>query len=260
MPLTVTSVAEGLWYWQARNPDTPPGGWPNGAGDVVGSVMVVVADGVALIDPQVPPEAEDRDRLWETLDREVVSRPGGSLAVILTFPGHDRSMRAILDRYAGTAVPSIWIPAGTAAWSPVGHTHAYGRGAALPGGLVPILLDFPGGYPESEAIIAIPAHRAVVLGDAVIGMEAGDPRGPGLRLPPDSTFIGEDDAARAATRAWFGTTLRDAIADVRARFDPETVLVTHGEPLVGTGREGLAALMTDLDRYRPADAGATGRG
>lgn len=251
MALVVTKIGEGLRFWQATNPDTPPGGWPNGSGPVVGSVLLEADGGIALIDPQVPPDGPDRERFWVALDRDVARHPDGWLAIILTFPGHDRSTREIADRYGARLPASIWIPAGAVAWSEIAHTHTYGRADTLPGGIVPVLFDLPGGYPDAEAALAIPAHRTVVFGDAVIGREAGDPLGPGLRLPPDSTFIGDDDAARSATQAWFGTTFRDVIARVRAMFDPETVLVTHGEPVFGNGRQALAALQSVLDGYRP---------
>jgi|GEM_PF-4169469 hypothetical protein len=81
----------------------------------------------------------------------------------------------------------------------------------------------------------IPGHRALVLGDMVIGRELGDPLGPGLRLPPDTTCIGEDEASRSAVRAWFGTTLLRTMVDVQSRLDPHTTLVTHGDPMIGTG-------------------------
>ena len=251
--LVVTKLADQFWFWQAINPDTPPVGWPNGSGALVGSVFLEVEDGIVLIDPQVPPDGQERDRFWSALDRDVARHPHGWLAVLLTFPGHDRSTREIVARYESTVTTSIWIPAGTASWSEIGHTHVFGRETTLPGGVVPVLFDFPGGYPDGEGAFYIPAHRAFVLGDIVVGREWGDPHGPGLRLPPDSTYIGEDEASRAAVRAWFGTTLRHALADVQSRHDPRTILVTHGEPLIGTGDAALSELLIELDAYAPTD-------
>jgi hypothetical protein len=248
--LAVTKLAEQFWFWQAINPDTPPTGWPNGAGPLVGSVFLEVDDGIILIDPQVPPDDADRDRFWAALDRDMARHHGQWLAILLTFPGHDRSTRDIVARYDLHVTTSVWIPAGTVEWSAISHTHVFGRETALPGGVVPILFDYPGGYPEAEAAFVIPAHHALVLGDAVIGHEAGDPSGPGLRVPPDSTFIGDDEASREAVRAWFGTGLRDAMASVQARFAPSTVLVTHGEPMVGTGGTAISDLLNILEGFR----------
>jgi hypothetical protein len=250
--LTVTKVADRFWYWQATNPDTPPAGWPNGSGALVGSVFLEVDDGIVLIDPQVPPDGPERDRFWAALDRDVSRHHGEFLAILLSFPGHDRSTRDIVKRYATQLAPSIWIPAGAAEWEQIGHTHVFGRGTNLPGGVVPILLDFPGGFPEAEAAFVVPAYRTVVLGDAIIGREAGDPLGPGLRLPPESTYIGNEEESLKAVRVWFGTTLREAIGEVQSRFDIQTVLVTHGQPIIGTGATALADLQTVLDTYRPS--------
>ena len=249
--LAVTRLAERFWFWQATNPDTPPTGWPNGAGPIVGSVFLELDDVIVLIDPQVPPYAPDRDRFWAALDRDVARHRGQSLAVLLTFPGHDRSTQDIVARYDSQVTTSIWIPEGTVEWSPISHTHVFGRETDLPGGVVPILFDYPGGYPAAEAAFVIPWHHALVLGDAVIGREAGDPKGPGLRVPPDSTFIGDDEASREAVRVWFGTALRETLADVQARFAPSTVLVTHGEPMVGTGGIAISDLLNVLEAFRP---------
>lgn len=249
--LVVTKLADRFWYWQAINPDTPSAGWPNGAGPLVGSVFLEVDDGIVLIDPQVPPDGPDRDRFWAALDRDVARHHGQWLAVLLTFPGHDRSTQDIVARYDSQVAASIWIPAGTVGWSPISHTHVFGRETELPGGVVPILFDYPGGYPEAEAAFVVAAHHALVLGDAVIGREAGDPTGPGLRVPPDSTFIGDDEASREAVRAWFGTALRETFEDIQARFAPSTVLVTHGEPLVGTGGTAISELLNVLEDFRP---------
>ena len=248
--LSVTRIADRFWYWQAINPDTPEAGWPNGSGPVVGSVFLEVDDGIVLIDPQVPPDAPNRDRFWAALDRDMARHDGKWLAILLTFPGHDRSTHEIVARYRAVVTTSIWIPSGTASWSPIGHTHVYHRETTLPGGIVPILFDFPGGYPDGEGAFFIPGHRALVLGDIVVGRESGDPHGPGLRLPPESTYIGEDDASRSAVRAWFGTTLLESLVDVQSRLDPQTILVTHGEPMIGTGGAAISELLGALRGYR----------
>ena len=68
------------------------------------------------------------------------------------------------------------------------------------------------------------AHRALVLGDLVIGREGG------LRLP----------------RTWIGEEHYPAVVEsLRPLLDlpVERVLVTHGEPVLEAGREALAAAL-----------------
>jgi hypothetical protein len=172
----------------------------------------------------MPPDVFNRDRFWSALHRDVA-------------------------RYGSHLTTSIWIPFGTVVWSPIAHTTASGRTTALPGGGVPIAFDIPDGYPDAKPTFVVPAHHTLILGDAVVGREAGDPTGPGVRLPPDSTYIGADEASRARVRAWCDTTLRESFADAHARFMLAHILVTYGEPIAADA--SLSGLLGALDAGTP---------
>ena len=94
--MQVQELAPGLWRWTAPHPAWRPGAdWP----PEVGCVYYEAREAVVLIDPLVPP-ADDGERFWRALDRDV-ERAGRPVLVLLTAPWHARSADAIVDRYGG---------------------------------------------------------------------------------------------------------------------------------------------------------------
>jgi glyoxylase-like metal-dependent hydrolase (beta-lactamase superfamily II) len=204
----VSRIAEGLWRWTAVRPE-----WP----DAVGSVYVETSDGVVLVDPLVP--ADESDRFWEALDRDV-TRAGGDVNVLVTVFWHVRSTAAVVERYGArvwaprSGKPAIERRAGTV-------TDPYGPDDVLPGGSRAFRTAR-----AAEVVYWLPEHRALVPGDVLIADESG------LRLCPES---------------WLPET--KTLADVRAALRPlhdlpvERILVSHGEPVLADGHAALARVL-----------------
>jgi glyoxylase-like metal-dependent hydrolase (beta-lactamase superfamily II) len=182
----VQEVAAGLWRWTGLHPDwKPEEGWDQ----EVGCVYYEAPDAVVLVDPLAPPE--DEERFWAALDRDF-ERAGKPVRVLLTVSWHDRSAEAVAKRYgAATDGP---LPDGVAAHAtPAGEETAYW----------------------------LPAHGALVFGDAVLGADGG------VRLCPES---------------WLEGTLAQLKDELRPLLDlpVERLLVSHGEPVLEGGRAALA--------------------
>jgi glyoxylase-like metal-dependent hydrolase (beta-lactamase superfamily II) len=187
----VQEVAPGLWRWTGLHPEwTPASAGPEGWDQEVGCVYYEGPDAVVLVDPLAPPE--DEERFWAALDRDV-QRAGKPVRILLTISWHDRSAEAIAKRYgAATDGP---LPAGVEA-------HA------VPSG--------------EETAYWLPAHGALVFGDAVLGADGGS-----VRLCPES---------------WLEGTPAELKAELRPLLDlpVERLLVSHGEPLLEGGHAALA--------------------
>jgi glyoxylase-like metal-dependent hydrolase (beta-lactamase superfamily II) len=152
--MDVQQLGEGLWRWTAPHPEWNPGDdWDRD----VGCVYAETPEAVVLIDPLLP-AADDRERFWEALDRDV-SRLGRPVVVLLTCEWHGRSADEVAARYgASRPGPGEPLPAGV-------------EGVAVPA--------------VEETVFVLPEYRAVVTGDIVIGDGQG-----GVRLMPDSWFEG----------------------------------------------------------------------
>jgi len=206
----VTRIEDGLWRWT---------GWHEEWKQDVGCVYLETGDGVCLFDPLVPPE--DADRFWEALDRDV-ERAGGRVDVLITVFWHTRHAREVLGRYGAR----LWAPsrARAAVARRAGEvTHPFRPGDELPGGVVAL----PTGR-GTEAAYVVRAHRALVVGDVILGAEGG-----GLRLCPESWLpdgVGHDR-------------VREALRPV-LDHDIERVLVSHGEPVLEGGGDALRRLVS----------------
>lgn len=192
-------VAPGLRRWTVRHES-----WE----EDVGSVAVDTDDGLVLIDPIDPPAA--------------VAKPAH---VLLTVFWHDRSVAAI-------GAPRVWAPSRS-------KRPLENRGIAvtdvvvgdeLPGGI----RAFPTARP-SEVVYWLPDHRAVVVGDVLLGAGA----------KPRAT----DEPLRLCPERWLGT--KPTHADLRASLAPllelpvERVLVSHGAPVLENGKRELGRLLGD---------------
>ncbi len=137
--------------------------------------------------------------LWPVLD-EHVRRHGRRVVVLTTVRWHRRSRDEVVARY--------------------GASTSRAR-AALPPGVETIVIRGAG-----EAMVWLPERRALVPGDRLLG-EAGG----GLRLCPPSwlRYLGSGLTAEG---------LRDALRPL-LELPIELVLVSHGEPVLGDGREAL---------------------
>jgi glyoxylase-like metal-dependent hydrolase (beta-lactamase superfamily II) len=196
--MEVQELRPGLWRWTAEHPEW---GHAEHWGPEVASVYAELAQAVALVDPLVP--GDDEERFWAALDRDV-ERLGRPVYVLLTVHWHERSVEAVLERYKAT----LWRPE---------------EKVELPEGVEPIVVE---GSDWKEALFFLEPHRALVVGDLLIGSDGG------IELPVHWFPVAEQDWARTELKA-----------DLRARLldlPIELVLVSHGDPVLADGRAALA--------------------
>lgn len=195
----------GLWTWTAVHPewtedDVGPEGWDRN----VRSYAYDSGPCLVLFDPVAPPSL--LEGLVESKD----------VAVLLTEECHVRSAAECVERFGATvhvmkeAVPELSLPA-----------KGFKEGDTLPGGVVAQVEVY-----AFEAIFWIPAERAIVSGDALIGGERG------VHVQPESWHLD------GTTPASFRDTLRPLL-----ELPIELVLLTHGDPVLAEGREAVRAAL-----------------
>jgi hypothetical protein len=191
----VQEIAPGLNRWTA---------WHDHWEEEVGSVAVDTADGLVLIDPLDPPADLPSPK-----------------HVLLTLYYHARTAAELKAR--------VWAPARSQA--PLRNRGVEAMDAVtgeLPGGIV----AFPTAR-AAEAVYWLPEHRAVVVGDVLLGAGA----------KPRAT----DDPLRLCPRQWLGKpTHEDLRTSLRPLLDLPVahVLVSHGRPVVGDAKRELARALT----------------
>lgn len=203
--MEIEQIAPHLWWWTAQHPEWTPDSFANGQGweREVSSYALVADDAFVLFDPLVP--AEDEERFWAALDDDVEGH--GPPAILISIYWHARSAGEILARYAGA---SVWAhePAAEDVAKRVAVSQTFTDGDALPGGVEALAMGF-----MNEAAFWVPAHRALVLGDAVLGY---------------------DGRAELCPPSWLetGDTVEELEASVRRALErePERLLLTHGGP------------------------------
>jgi hypothetical protein len=189
----VEEIAPGLRRWTAYHDH-----WE----EQVGSLALESDDGLILIDPIDPP-------------REL-RRPDH---VLLTVFWHHRSTGDLKPKH-------VWAPRRSA--QPVRNrgvevTDAFGAGEELPGGVQAFQTAR-----VSEVVFWLPAQKAVVAGDVLLGAGA----------KPRAT----KDPLRLCPERWLGKATHD---DLRRTLQPlldlpvQRVLVSHGTPVLRGGRRAL---------------------
>lgn len=210
-----------LWRWELRHPEwTPEESADNGWDPVVAAYAALAGDQFLLFDPLVPPDGEDVERFWRPLDDDV--RHHGPPAILLTIFWHARSAAAILDRYPGA---SLWAHEPAAPWvsERARVTDTYAAGEELPGGVV----AYETGRRSREVVLWLASHRALIVGDVLLGAGEG--------------------SARLCPPSWLHGTTAD---EVRARLAPvldlpvELLLLTHGDAIVDNARAELTAALS----------------
>ncbi len=207
--MEVERVADGLWQWTAYHEE-----WKQ----EVGCVYVETPDGVCLVDPLVPPE--DRAKFLGALDRDV-ARIGLPVHVLVTVFWHTRDAAGLAERYGA----EIWAPsrARAAVERRAGReVRAFRSGDPLPGGI-----DAQATARSTEVVLFLPAHRALVAGDVILGTDDGS-----LRLCPDAWL--PEGVGREALRISLVPLLELPVAHV---------LVSHGRSVLGTGGEALRRML-----------------
>jgi len=207
----VTRLAEGLWRWTTYYED-----WRN----EVGCVYYEAADAIILIDPLVPSEPLEAARFWKALDRDV-RRAGVPVHILLTVFWHARSAEEVVRRYDGR------LHAASRARAAIERrTHAV-TDVFRPGEELPGAVEALESGRATEVVYWIPAHRALVPGDVILGDGNG-----GLRLCPESWLPAGVGHAR----------LRSVLRPL-LDLPVEHVLVSHGEPVTGRAATKLAAAL-----------------
>jgi glyoxylase-like metal-dependent hydrolase (beta-lactamase superfamily II) len=200
--MDVQELRPGLWRWTAAHPE-----WAHAEqwGPDVASVYAELPDAVVVVDPLVP--AGEEERFWSALDRDV-ERLGRPVYVLLTVHWHERSVEAVLERYKAI----LWRPE---------------EKVELPAGVEPIVVE---GADWTEAMFYLEPHRALVVGDLLVGADGG------IELPVQWFPVAEQD--------WVREELKPMLRDQLAALPIELVLVSHGEPVLA---DGAAALAQALD-------------
>jgi len=201
--MEVQELRPGLWRWTGEHPE-----WDHAEswGPEVASVYAELEDTIVVVDPLVP--AEDEDRFWEALDRDVERGGGRPLHVLLTVHWHERSVAAVLDRYHAT----LWRPE---------------EKGDLPKG---VHAEVVKGSDWMEALFFLEAHRALVAGDLLIGRDGG------VEMPVP--WFPKDE------REWAETELKPDLRTRLAALPVELVLVSHGEPVLENGAAALERALT----------------
>ena len=165
----------------------------------------LVDEGI-LIDPIAPPEG------LEWFDGKEIGE------ILLTNRHHTRSAFDIQNRLGVT----IRAPRAGMYELPADRVQPYGFGDELSAGIRPHAVSQT--WPD-ETALEIPRYRAVAIADGVINYD-------GLGFVAD--FLLGDDPEAEKQR------LRDGFARLAAQVDFDHLLLAHGTPILGDGREQLS--------------------
>jgi hypothetical protein len=150
-------------------------------------------------------------------------------AIVLTNRHHRRDAQKI----AGRQVPIYAPQSGLYALHDIRPAvNGYADGDELPGGLRAFRV---GALSSDEYAVFSAEHRALAVADGVIRTDDGP-----LRVVPDS-LMGEDpEQVKVGLAA--------AYAHLSETLDFDHLLLAHGAPVVGTGRDDLRAFAAELSQ------------
>jgi hypothetical protein len=165
------------------------------------------------IDPKLPEEGVD----WLT-------ERGGVADVLLSCRHHYRDAGELVEAFGAT----VHGPrSGLHEFTHGEPVRGYDPGGELPGGVVAREVD---AISPDETALHLPAHRAMLFADGVVQWEPGGP----LAFVPDFLMGDDPEEVKAGLTAAFERLLE---------LDFDHVLLAHGEPLVGDGKERLRAFV-----------------
>jgi hypothetical protein len=215
-------LTEGLWRWTARHPEWHPGEF----GAEVASYAAQVGDTTLLIDPLLPP---DPSSVLAVIDENL----GKRLAVLITVPYHVRSAEELWKRYKQDAETSIHgHPACAKRLTNRSGFQEIDPAVPLPGGVTAHTIGKPRRH---ETPLHLPSHNALVFGDAVA--ESG-----GRLVVWASERV--DAKVERFYRERFNPTLEPLL-----ELDFDTVLATHGQPLMSGGKRALRKALDSKPWY-----------
>ena len=204
-------IVPGIWRWERR-----PRGLHAGDFGARTSYAVAVDGGTLLVDPLVD---GDDDPALGALDDLV----RGRVWILVSMPFHTRSAEPLWRRYRRAQAHIYGHPSVATRLGDASGFEAVAGGDDVDG----VARFHPiGSPPRSEQPIEIPAHRALVFGDAVVETGGGE-----LRL-----WDGPLHSERR--RRWWHERYLPTLERLAA-LEVEHVLVTHGQPVVGNGAAAL---------------------
>ena len=217
-------IAPGVRRWTCPHPDYRT------SAEEVASYALTIGDAVALVDPLLPAE-DDARRAPLLADLDALAGAARRLEILVTIPYHTRSAEVLFERYWGDVATRLWGNAAVRdrfAWdTPLTEIPrgASGTAVAIADGLAEA---YAIGNPKRiETPLFFPALKALAFGDAVVG------------LPDGSLRIWNFSAGK---EAWYRTRFLPSLEPLAA-LEVETVLVTHGPPVVRGGRRALRAAL-----------------
>jgi hypothetical protein len=203
----VQEVLPGVFHWSARHPRI---------GAEVSSYWL--GETGVLFDPLVPP----REGLEWFSERDV--QPA---AILLSNRHHYRESGRFVERFGCSVQCNA---AGLHEFEDGEPVRGFEVGDMLPGGVVACEL---GSICPDETALEVRAKRALVIADGVVRGGLLGQEGP-LGFVPDSLM----DDPPATKRG-----LLDALERLLAELDFEHLLLAHGGPVIGDGRELLQDLV-----------------
>ena len=163
-----------------------------------------------VLDPVLPPEG----LAW-------LEQHGAPEHVLLTNRHHDRHAWRLREAFGCT----VHCPrTGLHELAGRGPVEAFDPGDVLPGG---ITVCEVGAICPDEVALFIPAHRALAVADGVVRWPGVE----GLSFVPDD-LMDEPEETKAGLRAAYARL---------AELDFDHLLLAHGDPVVGDGRQALRA-------------------
>jgi hypothetical protein len=213
----VQEIVPGIWCWQRR-----PRGLRASEFGARTSYALTVNGETLLVDSLV---AGDGDPALGALDDLV----GGRVRILVSKPFHTRSAELLWRRYS-RAQARIYGHAEVATrLSDTSGFEAVSGGDDVGGVACFHAIGTP---PRSEQPIEIPALGALVFGDAMVETGGGELR------------VWEDPVDSERRRRWWRERYLPTLKRLAAG-QPEHVLVTHGQPVLG---QGATALRRALER------------
>jgi hypothetical protein len=212
MSFQIKKIAEHIYRWELRHPEWHP---RTEFGAKVACFLVHEGEHTVLVDPLF----DDPAPIDTYIQGEVVTA--------VTIPYHVRSAADAVRRWGGTIV---------------GHPHVQRR---LPEDTpfhgdeeLPLGLKMHRVTRLKERPLELPRTKSLCFGDRVVGLDGQ------LRVWLDKPITEQ-------RRQWFATTGAPALRHL-LDIDFQNALVTHGEPVLGTGRQALEnALDGDPWYHRP---------
>lgn len=207
-------LGHGIHRWLLRHPEWHPGEF----GALVGSYLIHEGANTVIVDPL----------LDEASTQAIDDLVQGEVVIAITIPYHVRDSAQALERWGGTLIghPDIArrLPDGTPLH---GDEH------------LPLNLTLHKLNRGKERPLELPLTKALVFGDRIVGVDGA------LRY-------WMNDPITEKKRAWFRKTGGPGLRQL-LEIDFDHALVTHGDPVMKSGRAALEdALSGEPWYHRPS--------